>query len=221
MVVATIIETDVVNGAELSNPNSKTAITQLAPAAEYRESRWRRSAPFRRVKASASMVSTVNQKKGRPISIATVAAAVGANCPIAGSSMSRKMGKSLEKVPAPVPAQPLSVNIRWVASIKGVGVLFAKARDKSSDGLLSWVPKIAVMIKSAIDMIAAIPQDPMSNRRIAVATIKVATPQATAKYILLVPIAIVLAQQSAKATEHAAKISLPGFDLVCFERDIR
>src|SRR5215467_9015449 len=177
MIVATIIETDVVNGAELSNPSSTTTITQLAPAAGYRESRWRRSAPFRRVKASASMVSTVNQKKGRPISIAIAAAAVGANCPIVDSSMSRKMGKILEKVPAPVPAQPLSVNIRCVTSINGGGVLVAKAKDKSSEGLFSLVPKTATIINSAIDMIAAIPQDPMSNRRIAVATISVATPQ--------------------------------------------
>ena len=76
-------------------------------------------------------------------------------------------------------------------------------------------------MNNTIDIIAAIPQGPMSYRRIAVAIIKVAMPQTTAKYVWLVPAVIVLREQSAKAIEHAAKISQFGFYLVCSERDIR
>ena len=91
------------------------------------------------------------------------------------------MGRILVNVPAPVPAQPLSVNMRCVISINGLGVSVAKAKDKSIEGLLTWVPITATIMNKAIDMIAAIPQGPISNRRIAIATISVAMPQTTAK----------------------------------------
>src|ERR1051325_5856787 len=108
-----------------------------------------------------SIASAAAQKKGLPISIAIAAAAVGANCQPVEPSMSRKMGRILGNVPAPVPAQPLSVNMRCVISINGLGVSVAKAKDKSIEGLLTWVPITATIMNKAIDMIAAIPQGPI------------------------------------------------------------
>src|ERR1035437_1472727 len=96
------------------------------------------------------------------------------------------MGRMAANVPAPVPAQLVSIKARWVRAINGAGAGAANASVKSTIPLSMRRATTEIATTNATDMMAEYPHGPKLNRRVTTTTARVATPQDTAKYVWLV-----------------------------------